>query len=207
MLQNQIIHLKNIVVFKIIFCVLAIVFVLWRLPLSYNQLQEIEVIKNSAQEELLNIQRKIQYITDYQNVIDSAYQAYVTKLQRPTSSCVMTAKISEQYTALANTFRLKSIPIVTASPTPIITKFYDSQSIETFAIIYDVSFQAQGFKHALSFIKNAYQLLPNYSLIYAIKISEDEVITPESIAKLSTGVTPQLIECKIGLQVREVRAK
>jgi hypothetical protein len=206
MLQNQIVHLKNVIVFKIIFCILVAAFLVWRVPISYDQLQEAMTTKNVAQTELEDAKQKIQYVINDQSSIDSAYAAYIDKLQHPTSSCVMTAQLTSQYKTLANTFRLKTEPVLSISPTPIITPFHNSRTIETFAIVYDLSFQAQGFKHALSFIKDAYQLLPKYGSIYAINISEDEVITPDSIAKLGAGEVPQLIQGRVGLQVTEVRA-
>ncbi|MES2214556.1 MAG: hypothetical protein V4485_00850 [Pseudomonadota bacterium] len=206
MLQSHIIHLKNIVIFKIIFFLLAVVLLAWQLPLSYDHLSGAQTTQEAAREELLNVKQKIQYMSDYKNIIDSTYQAYTAKLQHPTSSCLITERLTAQYNNLAETFRLKSDPILTSSPTPLITPYQNSHALEIFGIVYDLSFQAQGFKHALSFIKEAYQLLPSYGMIYALKISETEVITPDSIAKLSIGQVPYLIEGKVGLQVREVRA-
>jgi hypothetical protein len=90
------------------------------------------------------------------------------------------------------------------SPTPVIKKFRLSNSIEIIASDIALSFQAQGFKHAVGFARAAYQILPAYSAIDSFEIDEAEVITPESVKQLMSNIPPELIESKVQMKVSKI---
>ena len=207
MLRQHIIRLKNIIVFKIAICILLSALIVWRIPAGNEELKNSIASLQAANSELMDIEKKVEFTKESKNIIDSTYQTYSEALKVPFSvSCLVREGVEAKLIDLGKHFRLKDSPTMNVSPTPLIAKFNESQTVQILSTNLALSFPAQGFRHAIAFAKEAYRLMPVYSLLTAIHIEEKDVITPSTIHSLAINTEPQLIEGELKIQTREIKA-
>lgn len=207
MLRQQIIRLKNIIVFKIAACILFGAFAVWRIPAGNEELQNSIASLQEARDELANIEAKVRFTKESKDIIDSTYQTYMEALKIPFSvSCIIRDGVEAKLDALGQHFRLKSNPVMNISQTPVIAKFNESKVVQILSTDIALSFPAQGFMHALAFTREAYKALPVYSLLTTIHIEENDVITPSTLNQLASNIEPQLIDGELQIQTREIKA-
>lgn len=207
MLRQQITHLKNIIVFKIVICILCGAFIAWRIPIGKEELQNSIENLHIANAELADIEKKVMFTKESKDIIDATYHTYSEALKVPFNvSCIVRENVEAKLTSLGQDFRLQDNPVMTISPMPLIAKFNESRVVQILSNELTLSFSAQGFRHALAFTKEAYKLLPVYSLMTTIHIEEKDVITPSTIRQLAINIEPQLIDGELKIQTREIKA-
>ena len=206
MLQEQSVKLQNVIVFKCVVCLLVGAFLFWYLPISYEEVDTSAQNLVTATQDLEHTVKKLQDFERFQSTMDSVYRAYSETMDHSPALCKVTTSLADQYDALGQRFRLNTSPVTEIGSMPKITKFYDSKYVKIVGDDITVSFSAQGFKHAISFARAAYQILPTGSIVDAIHIMDDNVVTPDSVRELNILSQPDFIEGKIKMEVREVRA-
>jgi hypothetical protein len=207
MLSNQSAKLHNAMVFKSVLCILVGAFFSWYLPISNQELDRSIRNIDMAKKDVERINNKLKYFESYKGDIESLYSVYMNTVGVSSSFCKTTAGLASVYESMGERFRLRSTPITEIYPTPKISKFYDSKHVEIISNLVKLSFSSQGFRHAMSFARAAYEALPPGSTVDAINIINDNVLTMDSVNQLSASSKPQFIESQILMQLREVRSK
>jgi hypothetical protein len=206
MLETQIIHLKNVIVFKIVVCTLIFSLFFWLIPSGRSRLDDSMQHKEIAISELEAVESKVQFIKESSSLVGSTYQAYLDALKNPFSvSCIAQEGLVAGLTTLGEQFRLRDRPMLQLQPIPTMERFRSNPSVQILTTTLDLSFPAQGFAHALGFSKAAYKILPIYSLLDSVIIEANSVITPSTITELAVGAEPQLIDARLGIKMREIK--
>lgn len=205
MLEKQIASLNKKIIFQSIICVVLLSFFVWRGVNSYSELSAYSYMLRTTQQEINNIEQKIKYASDYQGASSIVYQSYSKELSNDTKMCDSLANIQTEYNQLANNFRIKNSPSVEISSDSISEDFHGHKNVFIFSNEFVLKFSSQGFRHAMSFIKSAYQMLPPGTMLEEIEITDN---TAQGLHQLNSGaIISQSIDSKVRIKVREVRAK
>ena len=206
MLRQQIIRLKNIIVFKIVIAMMCGIFLFWRLPYSILELSDSLNDLRSAHAELDDIKEKVHFTMASKGVVDATYSLYSEALKAPTSvSCISMEALNTKLVDLGKQFRLQHNPVMTAAEVPKIDQFDESQTISILSTDMTISLTSQGFSHGLAFISEAYKILPTYSIITGIHIRARETITPSTLQILTVNAPPELIDTELNFRTREIK--
>ncbi len=207
-MNSKIIHLKNIIIFKILIYILCITFFCFIFPISQDTLQDSINKTNIARSELQDLENKVAFITNAQDIINSSYQDYTSESKSPFDvSCFIHSDLNKKYIELGNSFNLTQTPKLFSSTTQSINDSYNSQSITILTTKIMLSFKAENISKSIDFIVEAYKQLPKYSLITSFDIENPDFITPQSIHALKANVIPSIITTNINMLIREIQTK
>jgi len=207
MLKPQIIHLKNVIVFKMVVVLLLGGFFFWMMPRTQDSLDDSKKRLELATYELNAISEKVTFVKNNSGTVAATYGEYAAALKNPFDvSCLEKEALIQQLDAIAAQFHLRTQPNMEIAPIPSMEKFNNNDNVQVMTSDLTIKFPAQGFMHALSFTKAAYNILPTYSLLASIDIEASTVITPLVLDELSTTKKPQLIDCKLDVEIREIKA-
>lgn len=203
MLEKQISTLHKKLFFHSVICLVLVSFFIWRAATSYSELKGYSDMIHMTKKEISNIEQKIRYASDYEGAANIVYQAYSKELLNDSSTCAALTNLTAEYTDLANKFRIKNAPTIEVLPTPIMDSFRNHKNIFILSNEFFLTFQALGFRHAASFVKSAYQLLPSGSMIKELEMT----VNTDASNQPSIVTTLQSIDTKAKMQVREVRVR
>ena len=208
-LKRFIIYLKNIIFFKTIMYLLCIGSLLWLLQVfEVDLIQSVEWL-NKAERSLYNANTKLTAVSDSDAKILEVSQLYndilmISNKQR----CDVRINLIKNLRALATKYDLAD-PINIKMSQSFLKN--DDQSIANRIKVkkYDmlVQFAAPDFNTALNLIREAYSLMPNYSMTLFLEAREQEILTPAVIDKLSPDRYPDLINTEFTIRIREVRVQ
>lgn len=207
MLSKAILNIQNKIVFQVVLILIIAALFAWRLPISYNNLENAENMVISAKEQMSNTEEKIRYIQDYRNLVNTTYKSYLEAQKNVQPICAVLANLQEKYSTLSKKFLLNRESVLTISPYPEVIEIQDSKYVGILANDIQLDFTAKGFKHAVNYIKSAYNQLPFGSVVESIRIEQDDYITPELVNQYGLNKAPQIAESKVKFKVREIRVR
>lgn len=208
MMNNKIIHLKNVIIFKILIYILSITFFAFILPILQSSLDYSKNKTKIAKSELQDLESKLAFINNSQDIIKQSYQEYSEETKKPFDiSCFLHSELNQKYINLAKNFNLPEDPKLFSSSKQTIDNFEKSQRIKILTTKITLSFKVQNLNSALDFILGAYMQLPKYSAITSFDINNPDFITPESINELKANITPAIIRTSTNMLIREIKVK
>ncbi len=205
MITKQIIHLKNVVVFKVLIYFLILMFFFFIFPILNNNLEISIKSTENAKTKLQDLENKILFVNHSQDEIIASYNRYLAiEKSNFDLSCFLQKDLDESYQNLAREIGLDQKPALYSSANPLVEKFGGTRNIEIYTTNLISEFMSKTVYESLSFIERFYQILPKYQFLTSIDINMEELITPESINRLSKDIVPSLIKNKINMQVRQI---
>lgn len=205
MITKQIIHLKNVVVFKILIYFLIFVFFFVLFPFLQTNLKASVEATENAKIKLQDLENKIVFVNSASSTIHNYYNKYLDlKKEKFDLTCFIKQSLNESYLQIAKDIGVGSKPVLYSSASPMVKKFNNNRNIEILTTDISSVFMSKTLSESLRFIEEFYKILPEYSIINSIDINMEEIITPESLSRLSPDVTPSLIKNKVNMKVRKV---
>lgn len=205
MITKQIIHLKNVVIFKVLIYFLILMFFFFIFPILNNNLKISIKSTENAKTKLQDLENKILFVNHSQDEIIASYNRYLAiEKSNFDLSCFLQKDLDESYQNLAREIGLDQKPALYSSANPLVEKFGGTRNIEIYTTNLISEFMSKTIYESLSFIERFYQILPKYQFLTSIDINMEELITPESINRLSKDFVPSLIKNKINMQVRQI---
>lgn len=205
MITKQIIHLKNVVIFKVLIYFLILMFFFFIFPILNNYLEISIKSTENAKTKLQDLENKILFVNHSQDEIIASYNRYLAiEKSNFDLSCFLQKDLDESYQNLAREIGLDQKPALYSSANPLVEKFGGTRNIEIYTTNLISEFMSKTVYESLSFIERFYQILPKYQFLTSIDINMEELITPESINRLSKDIVPSLIKNKINMQVRQI---
>lgn len=207
-MNSKIIHLKNVIIFKILIYILCVTFFCFIFPISQDALKYSINKTNIAKSELQDLENKLAFIKNAQDVINSSYQTYTSESKSSFDmSCFIHQDLNKKYMELGHSFNLTQSPKLFSSTTQSMDDLYNSQSITILSTKIMLSFKTASISSAIGFIIEAYKQLPKYSLITSFDIENPDFITPESIHDLKANIMPSIITTSVNMLLREIKTK
>lgn len=207
-MNTHIIHLKNIIIFKILIYILCTTFFFVFLPTSEKMLQDATHSANLAEEQLMTLENKVAFVKDSTQKIEQSYQAYLEQIKSSFDlSCFLHTTLNDSYIELGKKFNLGEKPTLyssTEQSTEDLNKLQDVKILTTNIML---TFKAVNIQESINFIKQAYMHLPQYSIITSFDIDDPDIITPSSIEKLEVNTKPSIVTCKSNMVIREIKLK
>lgn len=203
MLEKFIIHLKNIIFLKAVIYFLLIVVLLWLIPVFKAEFNSSLYKLETAESNLLETTAKLHSIVNSKDKILKTYQKIS---QSNKHRCEKRIRLKEQLGNLANKYDLGE-PLN-------INLFYSflkgankerEKQVKIQSYDINISFSAPNISTSINLIKEAYELLPESSIITSLTIEQKEALDPAIIDKLSPTRDPNLISTKFTTRIREIR--
>ncbi|MCP5370036.1 MAG: hypothetical protein H6909_05060 [Rickettsiaceae bacterium] len=208
MLNKLIIHLKNIIFFKLIIYALSIIGLLLLLPIFKNNLTKSLEQKENAILILDNIKNKLELVQNFDNELEETIAQYkLLTIDKIDLACQKTKTFLTQLTDLNKQYTLL-VPIsYTLSNHYEYKDYITSNNLTIECNIIDIEFTTSD-KLQLDLIQQEiYKIAPHGSVILEQHIEALDVITPSIIHQLTHYYSPNLLKIKIKLMLRNAKYK
>ncbi len=206
MIREQIVHLKNVIIFKILIYLLCVIFFSILAPIANSNI--ISSLRNisEAQKELTDLRKKIELVKNEKTQIYDAYKLYLDAVNSNFDvECFIKDDLNKDYIQIASNIGLQEIPRLFCSAAPDVQSFNNSRYIETSSTKLMTQFKSRTIQESIDFIRLCYEQIPLYKTITSFDISLDDSITPNSIRRLSPNITPSLISSSANMYIKEIK--
>ncbi len=210
MLNNYVIHLKNVIFFKFVFYIFAVIISLYLIIINKNQLSLAQHQNRLAEKSFNEAAIKLYSIIDSDSKILDTFKRYEQIVDKsPEDGCNYRNNLIASLLNLAKKYNL-SEPI-----TLNINQFFDRNNLtignngKIHIRSYEISLSFAVFDYLtyLSIIQDAYNLLPENSVLVSTEAELNEWLNPAIIKKLSTAKMPNLISSNLVFHIREIAVK
>ncbi|XVN42638.1 MAG: hypothetical protein RCG15_08690 [Candidatus Rickettsia vulgarisii] len=209
MLRIFIIHLKNIIFFKLVMYFLGISSLLFLLQI-FNQDYKYSIKKTYQTEELLAQETlKLYSIKNSKHKILNTYVKYKNLLSMSyKQSCLERTKVMNKITNLSKKYNLNE-PITTSIKQEFLSNIKPHIGGEKYGVKirnYDlkIKFATQDFLTFGQIIREIYANMPENTIILSIEVQKEDILEPDIIYKLSTQKAPDMIFAKLTMRIREL---
>lgn len=209
MLTNFIIHLKNIIFFKLVMYFLGISSILILLQI-FNQDYQSSIKKTYYTEELLAQETiKLYSIKNSEHEILNTYVKYKDLLSMsPKEGCLERTRLMNKIIDLSEKYHLNE-PITTSIKQEFLSNIKPHLDEEKYNVkirSYDlkIKFATQDFLTFGQIIRDIYANMPENTIILSIEVQKEDVLEPDTIYKLSTDKIPDMIFAKLTMRIREL---
>jgi hypothetical protein len=207
MLEKFIIHLKNTIFFKSVLYILFITILLGLLSSFRQDLIESIDDNEVARETLIDNTIKLYSIMDSKNQIIESCEKYENLFgYSAQQSCYNRQMLLEQLRNLGNKYNLVQ-PIDVNISAPFFKDYEKKTSNNKIKIrSYDIllKFATKDIATFLALIKEAYSLVPDNGMVVSVELTNQAILNPKIIYKLSTDRAPDLIYSKFSMCIREI---
>lgn len=209
MLEKFIIHLKNIIFFKLVIYCLFISVLIWLIQDFKNKYLESAIANENAQMSLAEESLKLFSIINSKSKILETYKNYTELLNISNSQrCFEKINIMKNVENLSSKYHLQQA--VTAKMTQVFPRnanqqeryFEDKIKIKNYDI--KLKFSTTDFLTALAITKEALSYMPDKSIVTSAKIKKQSVLESKLIYKLSDKKFPELVFTKLNMRIREI---
>jgi hypothetical protein len=206
MLEKLLIHLKNIIFFKIIIYLLLFVGFSIIAPILQKELDHAQINKEKAYNALKDIKIKLQSINEFGSKLSSIEKKYNNLLNGYESECKNIAEMTKNLEKISKDYKSSEEIEMIFSP----AYDYDENitKAKNFKIIYyylDLKFTALDIKEVVSLSEEIFRILPKTAIILQENIEFSENITPDNLNNLGHLNKPHLINSKIKVMLRNVK--
>lgn len=205
MFDNLIMHLKNIIFFKVT-TYLILTIALFVLMPRFSKDLESNVIKNEKAYKLLQTTRqRVQIIDDFHESISKVRLEYKNLIEKTqTQGCLDRGALVKEIAKLNEKYSLFE---------PIFVRIYrnfdydeisNSPNIRVDNYDMKLAFRCKDYETILMLSKDLYSLLPVGSVVINTKIQQRDGLDPDDISKLNTKRSPGLLQVSMNILLREV---
>jgi hypothetical protein len=206
MLDKLVIHLKNIIFFKVIIYVIAISLLFSLMPILREDLTKSSNRKEKARVFLSQATIKLNSIVDFEDKIIETNNAYHKLIEiEEQNECERKTKLLEALDIISKKYQL-SKPIKIQ-----ITRLFDHSNTTTpnDMIVMredqlDLDFSSPSISNFLEISKDIAKILPEGSIILTTDIKRNDSLSANIVDTLSESKSPDLFQAKIRIKLREV---
>lgn len=206
MIDRLVVHLKNIIFFKIIIYLLLIISLALLIPIFITDLEKAAQRKQKANTFLREATLQIESINDFEEKIvalNDDYQSLVTSAEDV--GCSKRTKFINAVESFAIKYQLFE-PISIK-----ISKGFDGRNSSThdgnIKIDYhtaDINFKTLDPYHLLIITQDLCSIMPPGSVVLSSQLRSTNILTPEIIDKLTTAKAPELLDVKVKILLRDI---
>lgn len=205
MIKKQIIHLKNVVVFKILIYLLIFVFFFFIFPFLTRSLDVSLDARRNAKIKLQVLEKKIEFVNSSSDRIYQFASKYLDlQKEKGDLTCFIRQNLNDSYVNIAKDIGLDEKPVLYSSASPTIEQFNSNRHVEILTTDLSSVFMSKTIVESLAFIEAFYKALPEHSVMNSIDINMEELITPESLTRLVPDGVPSLIKNKVNIEIRKI---
>ena len=206
MIDKLVVHLKNIIFFKIIIYLLFIITLALLIPLFITDLEKSAQRKQKANTFLREITLQIESINDFQEKIIALNNDYKSLLiMTKDVSCsnrTRFIKAVESFTTKYQLFEPISIKISKGFEGENSLANYGNIKIDYHTA--DINFKTLDLYHLLIITQDLYGIMPPGSVVLSSNLRSINVLTPEIIDTLTTTKAPELLDVKVKILLRDI---
>ena len=206
MLDKLVIHLKNIIFFKLVMYLICIILFIALIPKFQNQLTK-SLVRKAKSEILLNKSiTQLESITQFEkNIYDSNLKYNDLVANSNQKSCDTRMELLKNLNLVSQKYLLHEL--IKAK----ITRIFEIASIKNkngevklhqYEVV--INFAVNTSNDVLNLIDEINSFLPKGSNIVSTQIKILRVLTPATIKELSTSGSPSLIDVSIKVLLREI---
>lgn len=209
MLEKFIIHLKNIIFFKLVIYFLFISILIWVVRGFKKDYVESASTNHNAQVSLAEETLKLYSIISSKSKILESYKKYtellsISSMQR----CLEKVRIIKDIESLSSKYHLQE-PISTImhqvflrNVNQIIHFREDEIKVKNYNV--KLKFATPDFLTALAITKDAHDNMPDKTIVISARIQKQSVLESKLIYKLSEKKFPELVFTKLTMRLREI---
>jgi len=209
MLEKFIIHLKNIIFFKLVMYFLFISILIWIVRDFEKNYLESASTNHNAQVSLAEETLKLYSIISSKSKILETYKKYtellsISSMQR----CLKKVRIIKDIESLSSKYHLQE-PISTIinqiflrDVNQVIHLHEDEIKVKNYKV--QLKFATPDFLTALAIIKDAQSNMPDKTIVISARIQKQSVLESKLIYKLSENKFPELVFTKLTMRLREI---
>lgn len=208
MLNNLVIHLKNIIFFKLVIYALLVLGLLLLAPVFKENLAKSVAQKEKAIAILDNVKHKLTLITKSSNQVEETITQYDLLItDKIDLGCKKTTQFIKQLMNLNTQYKLLAPITYSLSNNYDYKESITSHNITIECNIIDIEFTVSNQNQFILVQKNIYDILPAGSVILEEHIETLDTITPSMIEQLERNYSPNLLRIKIKLMLRNAKYK
>lgn len=205
MLDKLVIHLKNIIFFKLVIYLVAITLLAVMVPRFEEELAKASIRREKAKSFLSQASLQLDSVAEFEEKIHETNLQYKNLLSaQPETTCKERQKLVANLRALSDKYQL-SQPIK-AEISTLFETGNKSKSGEIKMRQYDllINFNVDTYKEALDLTNEICFMLPKGAIVMNMDINKIKALTPAVIALLSPEESPGLIDVNIKIRLREI---
>lgn len=208
MLNNLVIHLKNIIFFKLVIYALLVLGLLLLAPVFKENLAKSVAQKEKAIAILDNVKHKLTLITESSDQVEETITQYDLLItDKIDLGCKKTTQFIKQLMNLNTQYKLLAPITYSLSNNYDYKESITSHNITIECNIIDIEFTVSNQNQFILVQKNIYDILPAGSVILEEHIETLDTITPSMIEQLERNYSPNLLRIKIKLMLRNAKYK
>ena len=206
MIDKLVVHLKNIIFFKIIIYLLFIITLALLIPIFITDLEKAAQRKQKANTFLRETTLQIESINDFQEKIIALNNDYKSLLiMTKDVSCsnrTRFIKAVESFTTKYQLFEPISIKISKGFEGENSLANYGNIKIDYHTA--DINFKTLDLYHLLIITQDLCGIMPPGSVVLSSNLRSINVLTPEIIDTLTTTKAPELLDVKVKILLRDI---
>lgn len=206
MLDKLVVHLKNIIFFKVIVYILLLLILSLLIPVFKDDLNISLIKKQKSNIYLQDISQKLDSINDFKDKIfeiNKYYNSLVNDNKDP--GCAERIKFINNIKLLSSKYNLfEPISIRSSRDFAGDTSLTSSNGLEISYFLVEIRLRALDNFQLLALIYDLCNLMPKGSVILNSSIRTIEGLSPMIIDKLNTATSPNFIETQITILLRNV---
>lgn len=208
MLNKLVIHLKNIIFFKLVIYTLLALGLLLLAPVFKKNLAKSIEQKEKATVILNNVKHKLTLIKEFSDEVEETITQYDLLItDKIDLGCQKTTQFIKQLMNLNTQYKLLAPITYSLSNNYDYKESITSHNIMIECNILDIEFTASDQSQLALIQKNIYDILPTGSVILEEYIKTLDAITPSMIDQLEHNYSPNLLKIKIKLMLRNAKYK
>jgi hypothetical protein len=206
MLDKLVVHLKNIIFFKIVIYLLLVVSFALLIPIFITDLEKASQRKQKANSFLRETTLRIESIKDFEEKIDTLNNNYSELLTSNNDSlCSKRTKFINEVEFLTQKYQLfEPITIKISQGFEGENSLANNGNIRINYYTADINFKASDPNQLLIITQDLYNIMPSGSVVLSSNLRSIDALTPEIIEALTTTKTPELLEVKIKILLRDI---
>jgi Uncharacterized protein RP854 len=207
MFEKYIIHLKNIIFFKIVLYCLLIFALLWLFPIFNDDLRLASERNENATKNLSEATIKLYSIVNAGTEIIEAYKKYEELSDEGSNGgCTVKKDIIDKIYALETQYNLPN-KIKIAITYPSIQTKYQSTQIKINNYDVKLQFRTADYRGFADLAKSLYNIMPKNSVILSLDAERKEALDAEMVGSLSPTSLQNLVYGAMHIRLRELSSK
>jgi hypothetical protein len=206
MLDRLVVHLKNIIFFKIIIYLLLIISLALLIPVFTNDLEKSSQRKQKANSFLREAALQIESIKDFEDkivTINHDYNSLITSTED--LDCIRRTEFINTVESLATKYGLfEPISIKISKGFDGETSFANNENVKISYHTADIHFKTLDPYQLLNITHDLRGIIPQGSVVLSSNLRSIDALTPEIINELTPTKAPELLEVKIKILLRDI---
>ena len=206
MLDKLVVHLKNIIFFKIIIYLLLIICLALLIPVFTNDLEKSSQRKQKANSFLREAALQIESIKDFEDkivTINNDYNSLITSTED--LDCIGRTEFINTVESLSTKYGLfEPISIKISKGFDGETSFANNENVKISYHTADIHFKTLDPYQLLNITHDLRSIIPQGSVVLSSNLRSIDALTPEIINELTPTKAPELLEVKIKILLRDI---